>query len=266
LLSAHRFADPLVNLSLELFLRELQAELGERLISVVLFGSIVFDDLAPGYGDLDFMAILKDEPDEAGRRRLIDLRKPLRNGDYGIICNMIEGPFLPLCMLDPAKSGQTICWGTGGERSWDRNKLGWFVHRLIQERGIVIYGADIRPYLPMPTHAQLLEEARTGLDTLRKHGRGGNLHSADWLLMAARSLLWLEEDRLVSKSEAAEWAFVHADGLWRKQLPTAKEIRLNPSLAESDEVKRWLISLDQPISEACDELTTAFQATEKLAR
>ena len=31
---------------------------GRRLISVVLYGSILFDDLAPGYGDLDFLAVV----------------------------------------------------------------------------------------------------------------------------------------------------------------------------------------------------------------
>jgi len=54
----HRFADPQSNLALELFLRMTRDLFEERLVSVVLYGSIVFDDLAPGYGDLDFLAVV----------------------------------------------------------------------------------------------------------------------------------------------------------------------------------------------------------------
>jgi hypothetical protein len=39
--------------------------LENRLVSVILYGSILFDDLAPGYGDLDFLAVLKGNLTEA---------------------------------------------------------------------------------------------------------------------------------------------------------------------------------------------------------
>jgi hypothetical protein len=54
---AHRFPDAQLSRALELFLQHLSGLLQERLISVVLYGSVVFDDLAPGYGDLDFLAV-----------------------------------------------------------------------------------------------------------------------------------------------------------------------------------------------------------------
>jgi len=57
----HRFADPGLNLALESFLRLVRDVLGSRLFSVVLYGSVAFDDLAPGYGDLDFLAVVNDD-------------------------------------------------------------------------------------------------------------------------------------------------------------------------------------------------------------
>ena len=48
MLLAHKFADPQLNLTLELFLRAIADFFGQRLVSVILHGSIVYDDLAPG--------------------------------------------------------------------------------------------------------------------------------------------------------------------------------------------------------------------------
>ncbi|MCL6614769.1 MAG: hypothetical protein K6U03_09190 [Firmicutes bacterium] len=47
------FPLPGVNSVLEAFLRALVDFFRKELVSVLLYGSLVFDDLAPGYGDLD---------------------------------------------------------------------------------------------------------------------------------------------------------------------------------------------------------------------
>ena len=258
MLLKHKFDDAEVNLAIELFLRMQKDFFGEMLVSVILHGSVVFDDLAPGYGDLDFLTVVEGELSKEMINELIELRRPLRSGDYGVVATMIEGPFLPRKMLDPAVPGRALCWGTGGERFWEANKLGWFVHQVIRERGLVVWGEDIRCEIPAPTLEDLTGEARSCFMTIRDHGQGGNLHSVDWLLSAARMLLWLRENRFSSKSEAADWGYLHAKGDWREMLPKAKELRLNPSMAEADEVKRWLEGLTPPIQQACDELTLEF--------
>jgi hypothetical protein len=99
-----------------------------------------------------------------------------------------------------------------------------------------------------------MEDVRAACENAKQHGRGGALHSVDWLLTIARLLLWLREGRLSSKSEAADWAYGHAHGAWREFLPQAKRLRLNPSLAAAPEVQRWLDSLTDPIRQACAEL------------
>lgn len=95
---------------------------------------------------------------------------------------------------------------------------------------------------------------RSGFLGGRERALGATLHSVDWLLTTARMLLWLREGRLSSKSEAAEWGVGHARGAWRELLPKAKELRLNPSLADSPKVKLWLDGLTRPIQDALDEL------------
>lgn len=240
--------------TLDLFLKMLRDFFGQRLVSLLLYGSVVFDDLAPGYGDLDFLVTVEDDLAEQECRKLIELRKPLRDGAHGILTTMLEGAFLPRDMLDPSRSGRALWWGTSGERIWDRNQLGWLALHAIRECGIVTWGEDVRCEIPVAEQDALLDDVRVACQTMRQHGRAGSLHSLDWLLTAARLLLWLREGRLSSKSAAAEWGYRHAYGKWRSLLPQARDIRLNPAIARSTTTQAWLKALTEPIQEACAEI------------
>ena len=246
--------EPQLTLTLRLFVEQTQRALENRLLSVVLHGSVLFDDLAPGYGDLDFVAVVDEDLTEEDRSRLVAFRVPFRRGEHGVLAAMLEGPFLPRKMLDPARPGSALCWGTGGDRVWECNKLGWFVLHLIRERGLVVWGEDIRREIPVVTRQHLMDDVRSACEQAQQHGRGGGLHSIDWLLTAARSLLWLKEGKVSSKSEAADWGSVHAQGAWRDALPRCKALRLNPHRADTGEVKRWLDTLTPLIIEAWNEV------------
>ena len=248
------FDDPQLNLTLEVFLRVLRDFLGERLVSVILYGSAVSGDLAPGYGDLDFVAAVEGNLSEEDCRGLREIRRPLRGGGYGILAAMLEGAFLPRAMLDPGASGRAFWWGTNGERTWRRNELGWFVLHILRQQGAVIWGDDIRPAIPAAKDEDLAACLADTCRAMKERARPGELRSIDWLLTAARMLLWLIEGRLSSKSEAAEWAARHAKGAWRELLPRASELRMNPAAAEAPVARRWLETLSGPIREAADEV------------
>jgi hypothetical protein len=239
---------------MEVFLEILRGAFRARLISLLLYGSAAFDDLAPGYGDLDFLAIVSGDLREQECRELIELREPLRDGSHGTLAAMLEGPFLPRPMLDPSRAGKALWWGTTGERVWDHNELGWLALHGIRERGIIVWGEDIRPEIPVAGRDALLDDVRSACQAMHQHGRGGSLHSVDWLLTAARLLLWLREGRLSAKSEAAEWGCAHAAGEWRRLLPRARQIRLHPASASPPEAQAWLDALDEPIQAACGEV------------
>ncbi len=227
---------------------------GVRLRSLMLYGSTVYNDLAPGYGDLDFLAVVTDDLTDREVDDLVALRRTLRSGSFGILDHMLEGAFLPVDMLDPEVTGRAFWWGTRGEREWRRNELGALDLHIIRERGIIIAGEDIRSRIPPSTYGQLLDDARAFCASSHGHGRGGSLHSIDWLLTAARMLLWLRENRLSSKSEAASWGVEHARGSWRFQLSRACALRLDPSRADEMDTRLWLAGLDDAIRAACDEV------------
>ena len=257
---AHKFNDPELDRTLQLFLRITAGLFRDRLISVVLQGSLVFNDLAPGYGDLDFLAVIDGDLASDDLRDLVEIRKPLRRGDHGILALMLEGPFLPRHTLNPACLGRAFCWGTSGERPWEKNNLGALALSVIREKGIVIRGEDIRREIPVPAYAEMLGQVRDFCESAVKHGQPGRLHSIDWLLTAARLLLWLKEGRLSSKSEAADWGALHARGAWRECLPRARQLRLNPSAAASHHWKQWLDGLETPIRQAVEELQQELAA------
>ena len=254
------FHPPALDAALRTFQQMIEEFFGRRLVSVILYGSIVFDDLAPGYGDLDFLAVIDGDLSEDQQRRLAELRKPLRAQEADIFAKMIEGAFLPRHMLDPARGGAAFWWGTSGERPWTTNELGWIVLHVIRECGQVIYGQDIRKEIPPVSRRAILEEFQQFPPSASEHAGEGTLHSVDWLLTAARLILWVREGRLSSKSEAADWGQLHAKGSWRELLPKAKYLRLNPAEADEPQWRQWLGELEAPIKAAAEELAMELRA------
>ena len=258
MLLQHTFADPEINQALEVFLRMVYGVFGEDLVSVILYGSLVSDDLAPGYSDLDFLAVVKDDIPAAMYPVMSDLRKPLRSRDYGILATMIEGEFVPRKSLASPEVGQSYYWGTSSDKPRPGNSVRGLVAKCVHEVGVVIYGEDIRSEIPVPTREEILQDIRGSIPGIRQHGRGGGLHSIDWLLTIARFLILVKENRLSSKSEAADWGYANARGAWREYLPEAKRIRKNPQEAEM--AQAWLAGLTDPIQQACDELEQELSA------
>lgn len=252
------FADCRTNDALAVFLRELRGLVGTKLLSFMLYGSLAHGDFSPGYGDLDFMTVVDGQIDAATCDALIALRKPFRAGCHGEVAAMLEGAFLPREMLCPDVVGAGLWWGTTGERPINRNHLGWLNLLDIRQSGIVIFGLDLRSEIPQPTRSQLLNDVRSACRDIREHGEGGYPHSSDWLLQSARFLAFLREERLFTKSEAAEWAAQHASGDWRKQLAACSRYRRDAAFRTAAGTQSWLESLSAPIREACDEVERAL--------
>jgi len=260
MLLAAEFEDPLLNLTLEVFVRAARDLLADRLVSVVLHGSACFHDLAPGYGDLDFLAVVEGDLTEADVRELLDLRLTLRNGRWGTYAHMLEGAFLPRAMLDPATPGKALWWGTTGERPWERNQLGWLVLHVIRESGLVVWGQDIRREIPPARPADLHADIWAFCRSLREHGRPGELKSIDWLLSAARLLMFLREGRLSGKTDAARWGSRHVESRWAERLPSAMRLRLKPEQTTIEYWQGWLNELGPDIRAAGEDLERELAA------
>ncbi len=97
----HTFADSNLTAALGAFITAIARALPNRLASVLLYGSILFNDLVPGYSDLDFLAVAENELTESDCAALIAARGPFRSGRHGSYGPMLEGAFCPRRLLDP---------------------------------------------------------------------------------------------------------------------------------------------------------------------
>ncbi|HEX3046973.1 MAG TPA: aminoglycoside adenylyltransferase domain-containing protein [Bacillota bacterium] len=249
------FSKSEINLTLELFLHMLHSILGVELVSVYLYGSIVFDDLAQGYGDFDFLVAVGADLSEENSGALLEMRKTLRNGQLGVYAHMLEGEFLPIPMLKRKVKGAAVYWGTKSEQKIAENQLGSFDLLLLKSKGLLIYGSDLHDKFEEVSQEELFVSINQSIATIRKYAiHTESIHSVDWLFLISRIILWLKENRLDSKSAAALWAYQYCRGEWKLYLPKAIEIRKNPSLGDEPSIKEWLKNLGDPIQGACDEL------------
>lgn len=232
----------------------------KRVMSVLLHGSVALNDLAIGYSDVDFLVVLRGALSDSDCAQLRSMREPFRSGHHGPLGCALEGAFLPGEMLDPAVAGTAFWWGTSGEKLWLENRLGWFALWVIREKGLLVCGEDIRPRIPPPPEGGLSQQVREFISSARDHGQGGSVKSVDWLLTTARLLKWVELGVMSSKTDAAEWAHIHASGRWREHLPKAKRVRLDTGIAQQPGVVAWLSTLRAPILDALDELASALRA------
>lgn len=257
LLSA-MFGDSEVNLALEIFLRELHSQFGSRLLSVIVYGSLVHGDLAPGYGDLDFVAVVDGDLGPQEKAALKGMRTRLRSGNYGQVASMLEGAFLTRETLNLNTSGSGFWWGTTGERPIDRNPLGWLNSLDLRENGIVVFGADLRSQIPTPSREDIVGEISDTVRMIRREASDAGRYVVDWMLQIARFLVIINECRLTSKTEGALWAEKHAKGSWRYHLSDCSRYRRDAAYRARLGASCLSGKLARPLEEACDELESAL--------
>lgn len=231
------------------FVQDLQHILQENVVSVYTYGSVLYDDLCPGYGDLDFLVVLKQNLTNQEIEKLIMQRISYKNEYTSPYFGMLEGAFLPQALLC-RENGVGLWWGTKSERIWTVNQLDTFTMYTLRKQGLLIYGESQHHLFPDISR----EEINTFLDnfmiSMRTYGKGGSLHSIDWLLLTAKFMCWYEEGEIVSKSQAADWGLKHIKGPWKEQLPLAKELRKDPEKIKQAEYTSWINSLGPVILEA----------------
>ncbi len=226
-----------------------------ELAALYLFGSAVYDDLHPGYSDLDFFAVSARPLTAADFDASLALRKELKeSGD--LYLPMLEGEFVWRGALGNGFDHPVLFWGTTRELLKQRYGLAGFSLRGLLERGVLLAGTDVRGEIPPPDDALMLGEVVRMVGTLRRWAAVTNedIHSADWLFLTCQSLFWLRTGQVAGKSAAARWALGTFTDPWCAALPAALALRQNPVLAAEPDRKAWLAALGPTVQAACDRL------------
>ncbi len=229
--------------------------LGGQLAALYLFGSAVYDDLHPGYSDLDFFAVSARPLTVADFDASLALRKELKeSGDPYL--PMLEGEFVWRGALGNDFDHPVLYWGTTRELLKQRYGLAGFSLRGLLERGVLLAGTEVRGEIPPPDDAVMLGEVDRMVGTLRQWATVTNedIHSADWLFLICQSLHWLRTGQVTGKSTAARWALTAFADPWCTALPEALALRQDPALATEPDRKAWLAALGPTVQAACDRL------------
>ncbi|MNC51569.1 hypothetical protein D3C75_1008660 [compost metagenome] len=134
----------------------------------------------------------------------------------------------------------------------------------LKNQGLLLYGESQNHILPEISEEEIILFLDNFLTSMRAHGKGGSLHSIDWLLLTAKFICWLTEGTILTKSEAADWGTKHLTGQWKDQLPKAKELRKEPEKLKQTRYASWINSLDQVIWEASADLEKLLHERKKI--
>lgn len=200
-----------VNALLEQFLTGLQAVLGEKLIGLYLYGSLVTGDFDPACSDIDLLAALTVDIDEGEFAALDELHQQLIQ-QYREWEGRIEIAYLserglktfrtensPLGIMSPGEPFHIIEAG----KDWLMN---WYV---VREKGIALSGPPPASIIDPIAQEEYLQGVREYAMAWREwirddaHTRPSQAYA---ILTLCRACYALEKREIASKKQAALWA------------------------------------------------------------
>ncbi len=200
-----------VNQILEELLSGMQSVLGERLVGLYLYGSLVWGDFDPHISDIDLMAALRGQIGEvefvALDRMQVEVKR--RHPDWD---DRIEVAYISLEALRTfkEKSNQIAIMSPGEPFHNKEAGIDWLLNGyFVREQGKALFGPGPRAIIA-PVSAQ---EFRAGVrrqvlawGSWVPHTRGSRPYQGYAILTMCRALYALRNGEQVSKRKAAEWA------------------------------------------------------------
>lgn len=241
--------------ALESFIDDADFILSNRIISAYCHGSAAYDDFHRGYSDLDFFIIIKGDIDKEIFEEFSLLRNRYKTAKNPYL-SVLEGEIISVNALKNDIPSNAIYWGTSKDKLNTKYTLSGFSLKGLIDKGDLIYGEDIRKYLPYPSDEIMMYQINHLINTLRTHTLSleDDIHSVDWLFLISQSIYWLRTKNTTSKTNSAKWILDNCNYKWNNSLAKALKIRENPTLSEIMENKNWLSSLSTIIQSACDTL------------
>lgn len=201
---------PNVNEAVALLLAQIKSILGQKLVGLYLYGSLVTGDFAPECSDIDLVAALSSDP---GEKECDDLHKlhddfarQHRQWD-----NRIEVAYLSVNALKTYRSqGSQIAVISPGEPFHLKEAgsdwlLNWYI---VREKGRALFGPPPKALIEPISQEEVLSATREQAKAWREwikhtHHRASQAYAILTMCRAFYTLKWGE---IVSKKQAATWA------------------------------------------------------------
>jgi hypothetical protein len=219
---------PNVDRLLGSLLNRMRRILGQNLVGLYLYGSLVTGDFDPEISDVDLLAVVSSDIDDAQFERLrtmhddLEARNPAWKGRVEV--QYVSTHALQTCKTESSQiaaisPGEPFHLKEAG-REW---LINWYI---VRERGRALYGMDPKMHIPPITKQEYLqvirEHARMWLEWA---GPGDQYAQSYAILTMCRALYATQHGEQVSKREAAcwvqdqfpEWAWLTRKALaWRR--------------------------------------------------
>jgi hypothetical protein len=250
--------------ALEEFVATADNLLANKIVAAYCFGSTVYEDFHLGYSDLDFFIVADTLLTEENFRDFHKLREEYK-GSRNPYLAVLEGEIVPYSGIK-SREGNVIYWGTSKDRFNNGYGLRGFSLRGLLDAGYLISGRDIRGEIPYPTEAEMLEQVRTMIQTIRKYAvkTDKDIHSADWFFLITQSIYWLKTGKTTGKTQSAQWVHANFHYPWDGLLKKAIELRLRPALAQEQSWQLWLEQLGEGVQQACVSLEAEMHLFSRL--
>ncbi len=244
--------------SIKILTKEVVKILGNNNCSIYLYGSITLNDFKVGWSDIDILCLTEESISEVQGEQLVNLRQNLLNKfpgkDY---FRMFEGGFLSLSAFLGNLKDKVVYWGTSGQRITEKYVFDAFSTMELKDSGILLHGKEIRELINYPSENEQIEAVQNHYNIIRKYAQktDSSLYSAGWLLDVARCIYTLRTGKIISKTDAGEWALYNELAPDRLVMEKAIEIRKNPNDYKNDNgTKAWLETLGPYVQKFADVL------------
>ncbi len=201
---------------LALLLSSIQDVLGDRLVSLYLYGSLSSGDFDPASSDVDFLAVTRGAivENDPAFERLRQMHERVAASDLPF-ADHLEGSYIAedtLRRYDPANARHPTI-GVDWPFTFGFHDANWVIERaIVRERGVVLYGPPPETLID-PVSPQQLREA--ACQQMNDHWRE-TIHdeafllkrnySAFAVLTLCRALYTIQHGAFCSKPVAAAWA------------------------------------------------------------
>ena len=232
-----------VDAVLQASLRGEQAVLADRLVGMIVHGSLAMGDFTPGRSDVDFLVVTAGELPGDVLPALEAMHNRIRGSGLRWATRM-EGSYIPqhaLRRYDPTHS-QHPALRMDGSFGVDGHGRDWVIqHHVIREHGIALAGPAPRTLID-PVHPDDLRQAALG--TLHEWwapqlGDPFRLYSDEYqayaVLTMCRATYTVQHGAVAPKPVAARWAQGELDERWRPLIARALAWRDGARLDSLDE-------------------------------
>ena len=250
--------------STEKMTRAICGVLFDNKLSVYLYGSVAYDDFRLGWSDIDILALTEREIAEKQAEKLVTLQQTMLSEEPGNpYYRSFEGGMLTLGAFLSGRPDRVVYWGTSGQRIDTCFRFDSFSTLQLLERGILLYGDDVRNTIETPTFDALKSDIAFHLDSIRKyaHLSGRSLYSFGWLLDISRCIYTLRTGKIIAKTAAGEWALREGVCPVPETLEFALNVRRSPlGLKDDDSVLAYAASVNGDVQRYADVLEAELAA------